>query len=272
MSSLVTFVIPLRSPQSSKNWEDVLDRLDETARSIENMHRECSDVRAILVATDDAVLRALPICFEVVRTDLPPPSVSVFHGDCDERVRVDAVRWDKGYKVALGMIRAREAGSKFVMCVDADDLLSKQIPALVRQNANAFGWYISKGWILPLKSKWGILLQDFHNWCGTHAIVRTDLLPLADHVDDIEPELVKRLFGHHRDLIPYLENKETPLTPINFYAAVYCVDNPGSNYGRGSLRATFFQPRKLFSEPRSFMKWLLRLRYFGRKERAMFLG
>ncbi|BES72591.1 hypothetical protein RE428_36090 [Marinobacter nanhaiticus D15-8W] len=272
MSLILTFVIPLISPKASKDWQCVLDRLDETARSIENIANECQAIRAIVVATQDAVLRPLPTCFDIVRTDLPPPAVSVFRGECDERVRKDALFWDKGYKTALGMIHAKQRGSTFVMGVDADDLLSKRILDLVRDDTDAFGWYISKGWILPLNSKWGILLQDFHNWCGTYAIVRTDILPLHDSVEEMHPEIVKSLFGNHRELIPYLEHQKRPLKPIDFHAAVYRVDNPSGNFGRRNLRSSFFRKEKLLNEPRSFFRWLLKLRYFGEKERSLFLG
>lgn len=269
---MLTFVIPLISPKASKNWECVLDRLDETARSIENIANDCREIRAIVVATQDAVLRPLPDCFDVVRTDLPPPSISVFRGECDENDRREALFWDKGYKTALGMIHAKRRGSTFVMGVDADDLLSKRIVDVVRADSDAFGWYIAKGWILPLNSKWGILVQDFHNWCGTYAIVRTDMLPLLESVEDMHPEIVKSLFGNHRDLIPYLEHQKTPLAPIDFYAAVYRVDNPSGNFGRPNLRSSFFRKEKLFSEPRKFFKRLLSLRYFGGKEQSLFVG
>lgn len=271
MKSLLTFVLPLVSPLAAKNWDDVLDRLSETARSIENIHRNHKDVLAVLVVNKEACLRPLPECFEILRVDLPPPKMSVYRGDHDEQERAEAVKWDKGYKIAHGMIHAKRGGSQFLMGVDADDLLSNEIPNIIQQDCAANGWYINMGWLLPLRSRWGIVLQDFHNWCGTHAIVRCDLMPLGESVESMDPAIIKGLYGHHRELIPYLAKAGTGLKPINFNAAVYRVNHSEGNYMRGGLMETVLAPKKLFSDPKKFLRRLFRLRYFGRKTEKTFI-
>ncbi len=262
--------MPLVSPHSAKNWEAVLDRLDETAKSIENIYREHPKVSAILVVHEDSELRPLPSCFKVLRVGLSPPPVSVFRGDCSETVRADAVKWDKGYKVAHGMIYGKKSGSRFLMSVDADDLLSKDIVKVVDMEPDGCGWYINRGWLLPVGSNWGVLLPDFHNWCGTHAIVRTDLLPLSDTVENMDVDIVKGIYGHHRELIPYLSSRGFPLKPINFNAVVYRVNHSDGNYGRKGLLASVLAPKKLINEPLNFFVWLFRLRYFSKKIKMKF--
>lgn len=272
MKSLLTFVLPLVSPLAAKNWNEVLDRLDETASSIDNIHRNHENVLAILVVNKEACLRPLPACFEILRVDLPPPQMSVYRGDCDERERSEAVKWDKGYKVAYGMIHGKRQGSKFLMGVDADDLLSNEIPNIIQQDCAANGWYINMGWLLPLGSRWGVALPDFHNWCGTHAIVRSDLLPLGDSVDSMDPAIIKGIYGHHRELIPYLSEAGNELKPINFNAVVYRVNHSEGNYMRRGLMESVLSPKKLFRDPKNFLIWLSRLRYFGRKTERTFIG
>ena len=271
MKSLLTFVLPLVPPHAAKNWNDVLNRLNETARSIENIHRDHKDVSAILVVNKEACLRPLPECFEVLRVDLPPPQMSVYRGECNELERAEAVKWDKGYKVAHGMIHGKRQGSQFLMGVDADDLLSNEIPNIIQQDCSANGWYINMGWLLPLGSRWGIALPDFHNWCGTHAIVRSDLLPLEESVDSMDPAIIKGLYGHHRELIPYLSEADTGLKPINFNAAIYRVNHSEGNYRRRGLMDSFLAPKELFSDPKNYLKWLSRLRYFGRSVEKTFI-
>jgi len=263
--------LPLVSPLAVKDWDKVLDRLNETARSIDNIHRNHENVVAILVVNKEACLRPLPECFEVLRVDLPPPQLSVYRGDCDERVRAEAVKWDKGYKVAHGMIHGKKNGSSFLMSVDADDLLSNEIPNIIQADCAANGWYINMGWLLPLGSRWGVLLPDFHNWCGTHAIVRSDLLPLADSVDSMDPAIIKGIYGHHRELIPYLSGAGNGLKPIDFNAVVYRVNHSEGNYMRRGLLGSVLSPKKLIFEPKSFLLWLFRLRYFGRKIEKTFV-
>lgn len=272
MERLLTFVIPLRSPAASRNWSKVLERLHETARSIESACAASHDIGAVVVANRDAELGDLPECFDIVRVDLDPPAVSVFKGDVSEDERRQAVWWDKGYKVATGMIFAKQLGSRFVMGVDADDLVASGLGDLARSDPDSFGWYIDKGWLLPVGSRWGLVLGDFHNWCGTYAVVRTDLLPLERDVVSMDPTIVRRLFGHHRDLIPDLAAKGTPLKPVEYRAAVYSIGHSEGNYGRVGLFSGMLAPSKVFTRPKYFLKYLLKLRFFGPAEKKKFLG
>jgi len=271
VKSLLTFVLPLVSPLAAKNWNEVLDRLSETARSIDNIHRNHKNVVAILVVNKEACLRPLPACFEILRVDLPPPQMSVYRGDCNEEERAEAVKWDKGYKIAHGMIHAKQQGSQFLMGVDADDLLSNEIPNIIQRDSSSNGWYINMGWLLPHGSRWGMALPDFQNWCGTHAIVRSDLLPLKKSVDEMDPAIIKGIYGHHRELIPYMAKAGTKLKPINFRAAVYVVNHSEGNYMRRGLMQSVLAPKKLFSNPKNFLMWLSRLRYFGPKIEKTFI-
>ncbi|WP_148862591.1 hypothetical protein [Marinobacter fonticola] len=270
MQRVLTFVVPLRSPAASRNWERVLERLAETVRSIQSACDKTPGLGAVLVANDDAQLPELPGCFEVVRVDLPPPEVSVFKGEGSDEARRNAVWWDKGFKVATGMRHAHLAGSRFVMSVDADDFISQNIGELPAREPESDGWLVNEGWLLPAGARWGIALDDFHNWCGTYAIVRTDLLPLEAPVETLAPEIIKRLFGHHRELVPDLASKGKVLKPAGYLAAVYTVAHSESNFGRGSLLSSVLSPSKFFANPRKYVKRLLRLRYFARRDRAEF--
>lgn len=272
MDRLLTFVVPLRSPAASRNWANVLERLHETACSIEQACAEADDIGAVVVANREAELGNLPECFDVVRVDLAPPAVSVFKGDAPEAERKEAFCWDKGYKVAKGMAHAKSLGSRFVMSVDADDLVSTSLGDLARSEPDSHGWYIDKGWLLPVGSHWGIVLGDFHNWCGTSAMVRTDLLPLDQDVDSMEPAVVRSIFGHHRDLIPDMIENGTPLKPVDFRGAVYSVGHSEANYGRPGLMSGMLAPKNLLTRPKYFLRYLLKLRFFGPAEKKQFFG
>lgn len=272
MTRTLTFVIPLRSPAASRNWPNVLARLSETVRSIESACAGSSDMGAVLVANKDAYLGELPQWLDVVRVDLEPPEVSVFKGEGSEDGRRSAVWWDKGYKVATGMRFAKQMGSRFVMSCDADDLVASDLGDLARSEPESNGWYIDKGWLLPVGSRWGLVLGDFHNWCGTYAIVRTDLLPLDQEIDSMDPVIVRSLFGHHRDLIPEMAKRGSPLKTVDFRGAVYSIGHSEGNYGRAGLMSDMLAPRNLFTRPKYFLKYLLRLRFFGAAERRRFIG
>lgn len=271
MERILTFVIPLRSPAASRNWPKVLERLHETVRSVEAACSGPGDVRAVVVANRDAEVGHLPDCFDILRVDLDPPKVSVFKGESADEDRKQAVWWDKGFKVASGMAFAKKSGSKFVMSVDADDLVASDLADLPRSDPDSSGWYIDKGWLLPVGSSWGLAVDDFHNWCGTYAMVRTDLLPLEPDVNTMDPAVVRSLFGHHRDLIPEMIRRGTPLKTIDHRAAVYSIGHSEGNYGRGGLLSGMLAPKKLFTRPRNFLRYLRKLRFFGSVEKKKFV-
>lgn len=250
----------------------MVSRLKETAHSIQAACDSVCGVRAIVVANDEVDIGVLPPCFDVMRVKLKAPSVSVFRGETEEVTRASAVRWDKGFKVASGMLEAKKAGSRFVMSVDADDLVASSIAQLPAMFPESNGWFVRQGWLLPVHSHWGVLLDDFQNWCGTYAMIRTDLLPLPDDLGALPPVVVRSLFGHHRDLLPFLAEQSTPLEPMPFRAAVYRIGHPDGNYGRASLTSGVLDPRHLVAQPRDFLRWLSRLRFFGAREKARFFG
>lgn len=227
---------------------------------------------AVVVANRNAELGDLPECFDVIRVDLDPPAVSVFKGETPEDERKEAFCWDKGYKVASGMAFAKELGSRFVMSVDADDLVASGLGALARSDPDSYGWYIDKGWLLPVGSRWGLVIGNFHTWCGTYAIVRTDLLPLEQDVDSIDPTIVRWIFGHHRELIPAMIKKNTPLKPVDYRGAVYSIGHSEANYGWPGLMSGMLAPKLLFTSPMFFLKTFLKLRFFGPGAKKTFFG
>ena len=267
---LLTFVVPLRAPAASKNWERVLERLAETVRSIDSACKETPGLGAVLVVNREAELPPLPSCFEVIRVDLPPPGVSIFKGESADHERRDAVNWDKGLKVLTGMRHAQALSSRFVMSVDADDLVSRFIAKLPKESPESNGWLIDEGWLLPVGGKWGMTVDDFHNWCGTYAIVRTNLLPLERGIEENEPEVVKRIFGNHRHLAAELEEKGLPLQMAGYPAAIYSVGHSESNFGREGLARSMFAPEKFVENPRKYIKRLTKLRYFSSRYRFEF--
>lgn len=268
---MLTFLIPLRHPDSSKNWPNVCARLSETLASVASACATGS-AQALLIANEGSELPELPPAVRLISVKFPPPSVSVFRGDGDDHERRRAVWLDKGLKIATGAIAARAAGSDYVMAVDADDLVSNRISDFVVRHKGAPGWFVEKGWLLPVNSSLGAILYGFHNWCGTYAIVRTDLLPLEETPDRMDPELVRNLLGHHRDLIPMLASANTPLAPLPFPGAVYRIGHGEGNFQRSSLRTELFGWRRLWRNPKAFVRQALRVRPFLRAQSAEFRG
>ncbi|MDX9875851.1 MAG: hypothetical protein RBS88_13150, partial [Spongiibacteraceae bacterium] len=262
---------PLRHPEASRNWSNVCARLSETLSSLQTCC-ESGDADIMLIANTAAQLPPLPPAVTVIRVSDPAPPVSIFRGESDDQARRAAVWRDKGRKLAAGAIAARARGSRYVMPVDADDLVSREIPAFVKAHAGSPGWYVTQGWLLPIGSRVGVILEDFLNWCGTYVIVRLDLLPLGDSVDGSDQAMISSWLGHHRDLLPALARQGHILQPLPFPAAVYRIGHGDNNFQRHSLVSEVFGWPKLKKNPRQYLRRLLKIRLFSARQEAIFTG
>lgn len=266
---MLAFVIPLRHPASSRCWKLVIERLNETLRSVQAC---AAGGRAItvLVVNREAELPVVPGSVTVLRVDYPPPAISVFYGEVDDSLRKKALHTDKGLKIAAGMIRARDLGACYVMPVDADDVVSTRLPEFVAAGDGAPGWHVTQGWLLPVGARLGLLLTDFDQWCGTCMITRIDLLNLKDDPEQMDPALVRSWFGHHRDLVPDLRGRGHDIRPVPFPAAIYRIGHSESNYGRGSLIKEVFTPSKIRRNPARALGRVRRLHWLGSRQLAEF--
>lgn len=272
MSIDLTFIIPVIHPNACRSWRSVLDRLQETLDSIHNAVKENDNFRIALVINKGAPISSLRLSkiLNLIEVELPPPAVSVYKGEADEQERMGALTYDKGYKVGVGANWARSVGSRFIMSVDADDLISERLPDVLNGGSPGAGWYINKGWILDYSSLWTILVTDFHNWCGTFSIVRTDLLPTDKPIESISPDFIREIYGNHRMLIPHMKALGHELKPINFPAAAYVIGHSEGTYCRQSFLWRSLRVKKLLQSPKAYIRTLLRIRFFWAGMRQQF--
>ena len=167
--SLVTFIIPVRHQDNARDWSLLKANLVQTIASISNQTND--DWRGIIVANEGADLPDLPERFGVVRVIFPPNDLHEIDKANIEDVR-DAFRADKGRRVLMGMLGARD--SRFFMIVDDDDFVSARIVQHVAENPDANGWTIDRGYIWDDGGKLLLGYDEFNHLCGTSLIVRSD--------------------------------------------------------------------------------------------------
>ena len=268
---MMAFITPLRHPDASKNWANVIARLRETMASLNAACIHGGKAFGVLVANKEAELPPLPESIHVLRVDQPPPAVSVYRGESSFAERREAVWADKGGKLAAGAIFARDQGAQYIMIVDADDLVHREIPSLV-DSMGGPGWYINRGILLPVGSRTGAVLKDFHNWCGSSVIVNVDLLGLQQTPEAMDQNVVKRWLGHHRVMIPELKKAGHELRPIPFLGAIYRTGHGDGSYQRKGLRQELFTFSHFRRSPAKFLGRLLGLRRFTLEDQVVFLG
>jgi hypothetical protein len=213
---VLTFVTTVRHPKNSRDYSRVEGLLKDTVASM------CGQTRgdfSVVVVGNQRPSFDLPPQARFVGVDFPPPSD--LPGPQTGREPVLA---DKGTKLAVGLLAARELAPTHVMAVDADDFVSNRLAGLVADHPGANGWFVADGYKISLTS--GLIRPvdgDFNFRCGTSHVVRFDLLDVPDLPVDATQEqiwgsfgrfMVRDLLGSHHAIAKHLEEHGTPLAPL----------------------------------------------------------
>lgn len=231
---MLAFVTSLRHPHNSTDYRRVEALLADTLASVGQ--QTDPDFRVWVVGNRRPA--DLPRWAEWVGVDFPAPSAT----RAAQTGRAAVLR-DKGTKLAVGAAAAARADPSHIMFVDADDMVSRRLAEHVHAHPSAPGWRITEGWRWASERASVRPQHDFHMFCGTAHLVRTDLLGIPPELDattsqeDIEDLLGERLeiyFGSHLRITGELERRGTPLAALPFAGALYRVGT-GENHSGISL-------------------------------------
>ncbi|CAM5338279.1 hypothetical protein MAUB1S_05862 [Mycolicibacterium aubagnense] len=265
--SLVTFIIPVRHQDNARDWELLKANLTQTVASISNQTN--GDWQGIIVANEGADLPGLPAGFSVVRVTFPP---NVLHEIDKANIEdvYDAFRADKGRRVLMGMLAARDSG--FFMIVDDDDFVSARIVEHVAENQSANGWTIDKGYIWDDGGKILLGYDDFSHLCGTSLIIRAALYGLPERFEDASLDWIKSMLGSHVRIADILAKNGTSLAPLPFRGAVYRVGHAGSHSKAPSLLVKYFLSWEALKRPRRLLRNMGKLRLVDDDAKREFFG
>ena len=269
MSSLLTFVIPVRHYKNAHDWDGVKRRLSETILSIAQQQEGCS-WKAVIVANSGADLPELPPRFEVAYVDFPPNDLYMRWSDHSDEEIHEAVRRDKGRRVLAGMLHARD--SKYFMVVDDDDLVSRGLVSFVSQHTGENGWYFDEGYIWTDGGRLLCRARNFWLICGSSHIVRSDLYHLPATIDGADDVYVQRILGAHIFLRGHFDQAGTALLRLPFAGAVYRSGHAESHSrSRGILRGYLLRKRSLKS-PAELCRRVLGVRIRSKRLEREFFG
>lgn len=232
---MLAFITTLRHPDNSADYarEEVL--LQETLASIT---QQTSDDYAVYIVANRAPSFPLPARTEFVLADFAPPRRA--NG---EHASLEDFVIDKGSKVGLGLLAARDSGADWVMLFDADDFVHRDVVEFVRAHADSPGWFVNEGWVFSRRRNGYRKQAAFHRTCGTSYVIPFEAYgtPAELTVDASQREVVdafgdtlKRAMGAHRNAVAWHLDQGRELRPLPFRGAVYHVDT-GANHSGKSL-------------------------------------
>jgi len=212
---MFTFITSIRHPKNSLYYERVWDLLRDTLVSV--CSQTCDKFNVIIVCnevlddfSDIPIIRNANVQF--VTVDLDPPSTA--EGPV---TGVPACNIDRGLKFVIGLIAARKHNPEYIMFVDADDFISRNIVKHALDNPGEMGWYFERG----------IYIQDFQityrlnfrQTCGTSHILNYNTLvqdidfnklsvssTKSDILNHVHPFFVKGVLGCHMNYETYFFN------------------------------------------------------------------
>lgn len=231
---MLAFITTVRHPQNSADYGRVESLLQDTLLSL--TRQSCDDHVSIIVGNRRPAF-ALPDRTVFVRVDFPPPSD--IQGP---RTGNASVIWDKGTKTAVGLIAARDYQPEYVMPVDADDFVHRDIAAFVGAHPGRDGWVVKRGWVYSQARNCYALRRNFFRICGTSFIVpyRGYGVP-AELTTSATQQDIAEAFGErlenvleHGYAFEWWRTQGKDLQPLPFTGAVYHVDT-GENHSGNVL-------------------------------------
>ncbi len=224
---MIIFAIPLRSKASSQNWESVVLRFNATLESI--FHQTNPNFKCIVACNNIPELtHAYDDRLEFIQLDIPTPT------DWIQMSR------DKFWKLTAISVRIRAILASlpnpengiYVMPVDADDLLNRNIAQWCADHPNVHGAVSCDGYVWKEGSHWMTIYPQSHTFCGSCNIIKMyaedlpDKMPFPDalcHDQSTAAILNARYpirFDHHLVVAKYAEQGK-PFSTLPFRSTIY---------------------------------------------------
>jgi hypothetical protein len=144
------FIIPLKSSKNDKDWDLTCKLLNQTLSSIEG--QTTTDHHTFIVCNEMPKITANSDKTSILSTDICIEGEYTHKKGC----------LDKQQKVYYGLLKARELNPHYVMIVDADDLIHRDLLSYCHNQSGYDGFILNKGYVLPFGHKHMTKRNDFH--------------------------------------------------------------------------------------------------------------
>lgn len=260
---MLNFIVPVRHHATMPDWDFVQTLIGQTIDSF--YAQTATDWRAIIVANRETPLPRLGSKVDRVDVDLAPIMLDQHIG---KPQRVELVRLDKGRRVLAGLQKI--LNNEYIMIVDYDDLISRNLANFLNKNDNENGWYCDSGFLFDGGKIISFYPYRFNFLCGTSHIIKNKNIEMLKNEFD-EEYFMKFFLGSHTSIKETLDEKGKPLAALPFAAVAYRVGYRGATSRTSGLRQ-FYWPHGVWRTPIRAVRKIGRLRWRGRRFDREFLG
>ncbi len=214
------FCIPLMPKANAGDWGQVCRVFQQTIRSLE---AQSNQKFKVLLAAQDIPEFFPEIDLDIVHIHTP------WKVEDDKSHKLRDKRWKKN---AL-LRQVRQAGGGYVMMLDADDLVSRNVVDYALSERDPNGYIIESGYaydwkadlIAPIPGVWG---KSFDSVCGSCSIIyfsKEDLPPPTSQDSSEDGQYLAASLKQHAHWKHVMAEAGRPLRPIPFPAAVYVLNH-----------------------------------------------
>lgn len=144
------FIIPLKSSKNDQNWGLTCKLLNQTLSSIEG--QTTTDHYTFIVCNEKPTITANTNKTSILSTDILIEGEYTHMKGC----------LDKQQKVYFGLSSAQNLNPGYVMIIDADDLIHRDLLSYCHNQSRYDGFILNKGYVLHFGQKHMIKRNDFH--------------------------------------------------------------------------------------------------------------
>ena len=190
-------------------WDKVSEICNNTIRSI--LNQTADNYKLILVCNQPPL--DLPVSEKIIvtQTDLPCP------------VDYNGVINDIFQKIKIGMTVARDYGPAFIMRIDADDFVSRDLVKFTENHPKDNGWYIKWGYCYDYYHHKMYHQPNLHLNCGTAHIINCQKEDFPMTRDTPDTDWLKCIW-QHQNINQFLSPMGRTLRPLPFPGVIRSVN------------------------------------------------
>ena len=256
---MIGFIVAFRPRQNSKDWNNDSTLLRKTLISICNQTSENFRVYVVHHELPEEIythhnLKYIKFPYEFCKLEQLTEKTEYQLNDPIMTVN----GFDQGKKTMYGASEAINDGCKFIMSVDADDLISNKIAEYVTapSRENSDGWYIDKGYVYVTNKSFLLRKPSKMNTINASTnIIASKHIPQLDF-NSTKADLFS-FFAAHGYLYQRLREQGININPLPFYGVIYVAHS--SNWTNIQQSLSKFSLRNL----------LLRILRYQRKKASI---
>lgn len=213
MTTLCTFIIPLRPASTAHDWAMVSELCCQTIKSC--LQNSNFRTNAIVIGHDkplgfESLSEFFGTRLSFIDAESPPPSNSAG----------DAGMQDKWAKVAQGIVSLWNDMPEYFMILDADDLISKRLIDYLGQKRPPFGFIIKNGYYHRHESHFLYCYNGTFS-CGSDSIISTNSVYMPSDTSRTETRKCTSLTAGHTVIADAMKEQGKPLEVVPFPAVIY---------------------------------------------------